>query len=149
MDSKKTRKIIKSNIKATLGLLGWKWYYFKRSKLVRRFFVIEHEPPPHFPTTTSFWVPEYLLPYLEMDDFGFFKKDHIRIPWYYKLDYENLKFDREWMINWFYTAKASGKETQRMPWYYRPEYQKLKRNKLVDSLAETDIMERQRLLRMG
>ena len=68
-------------------------------------------------------VSKGLRKYLEQDKYGVYKKEDVKIPWIYKLEYNSNKKHREFMINYRFSRLA----------------------KLTDS----DIIEREKLLRMG
>lgn len=69
------------------------------------------------------WISKGLRKYLEQDEFGVYKKKNVKIPWFYKLEYNRNKKHRELMIDLYY--------------------------KTVEKLTDLDRIEREKLLRMG
>lgn len=80
----------------------------------------EYEAP--FPATLA-WVSKGLRKYLEQDKFGVYKKPNVKIPWYYRLEYNSNKKHRESMINYHYER--------------------------LENITDLDRMEKENLLRMG
>ena len=71
----------------------------------------ENEVP--LPATVA-WVSKGLRKYLEQDKFGVYKKPNVKIPWYYKLEYNSNKKHREFMINYYYENLENITDLDRM-----------------------------------
>ena len=74
-------------------------------------------------SSTEAWLSKGLRKYVEVDKFGVYKKEGVRIPWFYKFEYSRNKRHRKLLIRYYYER--------------------------LDNFSELDKMEMEKLLRMG
>jgi len=55
----------------------------------------------------SFWVSKCLFKYLDVDEFGMYKRPGVKIPWIYKKEYERCKKAREKSIENMFRLELS------------------------------------------